>query len=248
MSCGNIFTWLIDSSIEMKSLQIHLRPHLNVFGVFRKKNNGPKSETDITLHISHGCLHDTKRSSTAHRWCCVIITGRQAAQLSAFFFFFFRKKNSKWRRTHFYSARCGRFSLTERSVVKSQARAALRSVLGPDAPTCACVWMKEKNTEKACFPALRLLLKQNLQMQKGKRRFVTVSCRDCSLRTRIVVAGCCQTISSYAWLAVKILRGWLWRGWRRKRSLIYSSSVWAEEEEVQRVQEEAGGRGCCCRV
>lgn len=111
---------------------------------------------------------------------------------------------------------------------------------------CACVWLEDQNTpKKGCFSAFQLPPEGKFTdgMLKRKRCCVTVSCGDSSLHTRIVEAGRCQTVSSYAWLAVKILRDQLWRvWWRRKRSPIYSSSDWEEEEEAQQVREEAGGR------
>lgn len=111
-------------------------------------------------------------------------------------------------------------------MVKSQAGATLGSVLGPDAKlllkivqllpfvllTCTCLSGTGKH-KKACFPALQLPPKPGSADAEREVAFCngTVSCGDCSLHARIVVAGCCQTISSYAWLAVKILRDRLWR-------------------------------------
>lgn len=111
----------------------------------QKKTKAPNLR-QILLYTSVTVVCTTaKRSSVAHRWCCAIITGKQAqlrlsVQLSdrysvLFFvvclFVFLKQLN-----THIYSAvtlAAAGCSLIERSVVKSQASAALRSVLGPDA-------------------------------------------------------------------------------------------------------------------
>lgn len=144
MSCGNIFTWLIDSSSKwnhVRCTSVHVYSSLES----SEKNKSPKSETDITLHISHGCLHDSKtqqrctsmmlcdhnRQTSSTSSVCSTFWPVQRFVFCCLFVFFLKQLN-----THIYSAvtlAAAGCSLIERSVVKSQASAALRSVLGPDA-------------------------------------------------------------------------------------------------------------------
>lgn len=117
--------------------------------------------------------------------------------------------------------------LIERSVVKSPAAAALKRVLGHVAKLLSknvqllplvrlmrvCLTGRIKPKKQGCFSAFQLPPEVEFaaRILKWKRCCVTVSWGDSSLRTRIVEAGCCQTVSSYAWLAVKIRRDQLWR-------------------------------------